>query len=613
MPSTDAYRIEAEPTSYGQRIELPNRELGEASVWGWIVVAFGLVIVLFMLTWIAGPATIGIGLVLDGQWFGWLVFAFGMLGLGGLLMGAKILAAGAAILQDRIGCEVRITDKELISREKFGWFSHSTKVDRKKIDSLFLRPLLVHELERNDDTSAVQFEWLTKRLPDDWHAIATERQEGSLIAAGYPCEILLPLANLIKDELDRNRVGLVSIVEPIESSGDSNEKQTIQQPVSIVRQSAEEVESAPVELPADSTLEISDQDGATIYRIPAQGVWKGSRGLMVFAIVWNCILAFITAAMLMGEGDADGALWVMLLFLSLFWAVGIGLVVGSFYLGRMSALIGVREGLLFIERKTIFGNKWTEFEPGRIASIHIGASNMEVNDEPVMELKIQPVGDTAAGMFSQLDDDEIRWLAQQLSRQLDLQPDSSGSWQRYLDPDNPLAAPDSSQVIVDRTSDQTLITIPKKNMEGRLGLVLIGLGFALGSIPAAIAGTVYLDLGWIAVPLAMIGTMMGAAMLVVERMYSSRWFRLEVDDSQIKIERYGFLGARTETIFKDNVRAVTLKDSGTKVNSRAYMHLTIQSRKPSESFTLMSGRDEREIAHVAALLHDAMGLEAIAD
>jgi hypothetical protein len=97
-------------------------------------------------------------------------------------------------------------------------------------------------------------------------------------------------------------------------------------------------------------------------------------------------------------------------------------------------------------------------------------------------------------------------------------------------------------------------------------------------------------------------------MLVANTIYSTRWFRLNVNPSQITIERHGFLSDRSETISKENIRSVEMHDSGTKVNGRTYMDLAIKSSKPSESFTLMSGRDEREIAYVAALIHQTMGL-----
>ena len=86
-------------------------------------------------------------------------------------------------------------------------------------------------------------------------------------------------------------------------------------------------------------------------------------------------------------------------------------------------------------------------------------------------------------------------------------------------------------------------------------------------------------------------------MLVIDRTYSTRWFRLNVEESQVTIERHGFLSNKAVTIAKDDVRAITLEDSGTKVNGRTHMHLAIKSRNASETSTLMSGRDERGGSH----------------
>jgi len=596
-------RLDIQPTSYGQRIALPNRDLGEASVFGWIAIAVGAIGTVLMLAWIAFPASVGIEIVRKGDWFGLLFVGFGMLGLRGLSTTLKLLTAGIAMVRNRFGCEVRVTDSEIISRDKFGWFSHSRKFDRDKIESLYLRSMVINEDE--DNVPTIQIDWITKRVPDDLHGIGTKRGERKVIAPGYPPAILLPLAEVLKSELNRNRVGLVSIVQ---EENDPGETTKIEQPIAIVEQPAEKTEAVPIERPSDSVIEVIDQSDAKVYRVPQRGVWKGSHGLMFFALIWNGFLALFTIGMLAGGGKAGQDLWIIILMLSIFWAVGIGMVVGAFYLGRQSALIGVRDGLLFIERKTIFGTKWTDFEPGNIASVHIGAGNLEVNDVPVKELKIQPVGEDAIGMFSQLDDDEIGWLAQQLSTELDLKPQSFGSWQRFLKPGEPLAPPETSQVTVDQSANETVITIPKQNLEGHWMLLVMGVAFSFGALPAAIIGVWKFETSFIVIPIAIIGTLTGMTMLVAERLYSSRWFRLEVNPSQITIERYGFLSERVATIRRENVRAVELKESGARVNGRIYMRLAIKSSKPSESFTLMAGRDEREIAYVAALIDQQMRL-----
>ena len=400
----------------------------------------------------------------------------------------------------------------------------------------------------------------------------------------------------------------MSVIEHTEELKSPSKRPIIQQPISIVQQSSAEVEAVPVELPADSTLEIVDQSGTTVYRMPAKGVWKGSLSLIFFALVWNGFMALITAAILFGDGEIEGDLWVMVVVLVLFWAVGIGLLVGAVYLGRRSALIGVKEGLLFIERKSIFGTKWTDFEPGKIASIHVAAGNMEVNDEPVMELKIEPVGKKTIGLLSQLREDELHWLAQQLRNELDLKPHSPESWQQYLDPDQPLTKPEACNVTVEHVGDQMVIVIPKQAMEGHWMLMVMGSTFAFGSIPFAIIAILWFGFSFGLIVFAMIGTVMGAAMWVTDRLYTTRWFRLTVDESKITIQRHGFLSERVGSIGRENIKGVVLNDSGTKVNNRSYMQLAITSSKPSETFTLMSGRDEREIAYVAGLIHRAMGL-----
>jgi hypothetical protein len=599
----NASHLDIQPTSYGQRIALPNRDLGDATIFGWVVVLFGVIGGLFMLTWIGGPVAIGIGMLLQGEWFGCLFIGFGMLGLSGLFVSLKILAAGIAIVRNLLGCEIRITDSQIISREKFGWFSHKIKIDRDKIESLYLRSMMVSEDE--DDARTVQIDWITKRLPYQWYGIVTQSRRGMMIAGGYPLQMLQQVAEILKSELDRNRVGLVSIVQTEDGSSGTT---TVQEPISIVKQTSEDVEAVTYELPDDSTIEVIDQADAKVYRVPPQGVWKGSHGLMVFAVIWNVILALVIFGMLKGGGPAGEDWWFSVAIVSMLAMAGVGMFIGAFYLGRQSALVGVRDGMLFIERKTIFGTKWTEFEQDKIASVHIGAGSMEVNDVPIKELKIQPVGEIAVGMFSQLDDEEIRWLAQQLSKELDLRPETSSLWQRFLDPDNPVALPETSRVTVDRSAGETTITIPKQKLEGCWMLTVMGWAFSLGSLPVAIACIWNFEASFIFIPIAIIGTFTGAGMLVANTIYSTRWFRLNVNPSQITIERHGFLSDRSETISKENIRSVEMHDSGTKVNGRTYMDLAIKSSKPSESFTLMSGRDEREIAYVAALIHQTMGL-----
>ena len=597
-------RLESRPASYGQLITLPNRDLGGATKFGWILVMLGIVISLFMLAWVAGPAIIGIGLVLKGQWFGYLIVAFGMLGLSGLCISIKLLAGGVAIVRNRLGCEIQFTDTQIISREKFGWFSHKFKFDRSKIESLFLRPLLVGEVEGEARKSAF-IQRIIDLLPSDLFGVATQVRKGKLIAAGYPSETLVPLVDLIKEELDQNRVGLVSINRP---SDVETASPTFQQPVAIVRQTAEEVKSAPIELPADSSLELVEQPDATVYRIPEKGIWNGSHGLMIIGVGWIVFLALFTAGMLFGDGEVKTELWIFVAVMGLFWAIGIGLVIGAIYLGRQSALIGVRDGLLFIERKTIFGTKWTDFEPGKIASLHIGAGNITVNDRPVMELKIQPVGEKAIGMFSQLEDGEIRWLAQQLRQSLTLTPDDDKPCLPEIDSNGMPVAPADSRVTVHQTPHETVIQVPSIGIRSSLGNILFFTLMTTCSYPIAIWMHSQFGANAIVFFAAKCVMVVGILPLIALTFYVTRRFTLTASSNDLSIVRRGIFGSRLQKIAQRQIGDIGVETNGLQVNDRLHWHLAVHAKDRAKTVKAMSGRDKQEIAYVAALIRHAMGI-----
>ena len=57
---------------------------------------------------------------------------------------------------------------------------------------------------------------------------------------------------------------------------------------------------------------------------------------------------------------------------------------------------------------------------GELSAIRIGPSGMSVNDVPVMELQIHPKDGKKVGLLSQLDDEEIDWIAAHLRKALNV-------------------------------------------------------------------------------------------------------------------------------------------------------------------------------------------------
>ncbi len=166
-------------------------------------------------------------------------------------------------------------------------------------------------------------------------------------------------------------------------------------------------------------------DGVTI-QIPPAGVWKGSKGLFVFGILWLAIVGPISLCMLGGllganvgqvkKADAN-AVWILPLVMSLFWAVGIGMLLAAINMGRRKAALAVTAGSLLVIQTGLFGTKRRQWEPGEVEAVCTGPSGLEVNGEPVMELHIHDGG----GKFRLLcgrSDAELEFVARTLRQAL---------------------------------------------------------------------------------------------------------------------------------------------------------------------------------------------------
>jgi hypothetical protein len=160
-------------------------------------------------------------------------------------------------------------------------------------------------------------------------------------------------------------------------------------------------------------------DGLTI-QIPPAGLWRGTKGLFPFAMIWNGFLLLLTPCMLsavLGNGankHADNAVWVLPLVLSIFWLVGIGILLASINMARRQAAIAVTGGTLMVIQTGLLGSKQRDWEPGDVGAVHVGPSGMTVNDEAVLELQILDGGGSKFGLLAGRSNDELHWLASEL-------------------------------------------------------------------------------------------------------------------------------------------------------------------------------------------------------
>ena len=445
---TKDFGIKLERVPKGTRFVLPPRDLGAAARLGWIGIVIGTVMTLFMFAWMYGPISSGIEDLQRGIKFGWIGILFGMTGLIGLFVAFKAFSGGISVLRNRSHTEVIIGDDELICFERLGWVRFKTKTPFSKMEAIEISQAFL-DTDRQSGKASIDFglTW----LPDDLMEINLN-EESKPIASGYQIDVVRHFAGLLRHELQSRGMSEIAIVDRTIDTSSRLSNVATEDGRSGLTASNSALSGATrknsPQLPADSDLEETDLDGATVYRVPSRGLWKGSHGLFAFALLWNGFMAVFSSVMFAGLTFQNSEEWFMVLFVSLFWIIGIGLMVGAFYIAKQSAMVGVRDERLFIERKTIFGTKWIEFDSDQVISIEVGNSNVEVNDVPVKQLQIFPAEQDKVGLFSQLSNPELEWLAHQLRTELDLDSDRQAWVTNRFDLDQELTPPATSKVAV---------------------------------------------------------------------------------------------------------------------------------------------------------------------
>jgi hypothetical protein len=173
--------------------------------------------------------------------------------------------------------------------------------------------------------------------------------------------------------------------------------------------------------PTDSTVILEPNDVGLTITVPPVGIRKGGKGGLGFSIMWNGFMAVFTFFWFYSGSRFSG--WELLLicgFLSLFWAVGIGVGVAAINAGRRRAILDVVGDTLLITRQNIFKTRQQEVHRDNIQSIRRDKSGTEINDVPVLNLQVRLYEGKKVSMFSQLSNDEIGWVAAVLREALDV-------------------------------------------------------------------------------------------------------------------------------------------------------------------------------------------------
>ncbi len=390
-------QIEVQPWLDGIRYRLPPRQLDRARWAGLVPMVFGVMFSGFAVFWMIGAAQSIHSPNGQFQWFG---VAFTLSGLPFFFVGLVPIGFGLAIMFGN--SEIEISRGSIRAIERIGPLRWTRK---RPIDAI-TRLLVVGTVERTSSESSGSVPIGSKVIRAEFN-----NRKSLWLAMAYPLDLLTPLADDISSKIEA--LGYSAAVEiPLITTADDNYARVDRRITESLKQ------------PDNSKVQLKHSDMGITLTIPPVGIWRGSKGLFGFSLFWCGFMIMFTAiaivAPLMGATQPNPNIWIFSIFCAVFWAVGIGVMLCAINMGRRHAIIDIVDDTLLINRKNLFGFKQHEWTRDQLQDIRIGPSGMTVNNVEVMELQIHPTTGEKLGLFSGRDKQELKWMADVLSRQLEL-------------------------------------------------------------------------------------------------------------------------------------------------------------------------------------------------
>ncbi len=582
-------------------IVLPRRRLGKYRWAGLVPLIFGLGFGGFSYTWMSGTLheifhSHGAGMIFS--------LVFGLIGLPGLVLGLGLVILGLAVLTERTYSEIALNREFLKSIEHFGVCRWSWKRAAAGMTGISVGRGLGAESE--SDLGSV--------------SIATEDGQGLTFAAGYSASLLRPIAENLAHLLEELRVA--RDFKPKVYDGDADEGQAadesepsddVAQPQSgrhgrrptVPADSSKVVEAA---MPAKTNIAILPQAHGLAIAIPACG-FKGAA--LILTLV-GALFAGVPCAMLASIVSSAGKVNLgIYLFISLFVVVGIALLLSGINAARLRFMLAVAAERVAIRRIGLFRTKEQTLTRAEIAAIHIGPSNVTVNNVPVMELKIDRAGAAATvGLLINRSADEINWIGGLLRQTL--QVGTEPRLEQHAGPDAAVTQPVGSKIAIRRQGEMCAYVVPPLGMfkGAALGALVFSI-FWLGMVAFMMTMVVrrHESIGillFLGIFLAV-----GLAMLAYAIKSGRQRVLLVVTPELLAYERSSPFGTSKRQFQRSEITAIGIGPSGASVNNKPIPELKVEIKKRG-SIGLLQGHSSAELAWMAASLRSNLRVGTIA-
>lgn len=206
---------QSETTAEGRRYLLPRRQLGTITKWAFIAVVVGAVTSVALFLFSVLPTLLAIknlvvlhfgaaannGNAVD-EFITFVEIVFNGFASVGFFFVVKFTFFALAIHKQKSRCEVVVGDQAIVHRELFYGFSFKLKQPLEDVDAVYLNPLIPLDAEEFEEGKEA-YEFLFRFVPEDIFALGFKQRSPVPIAPGYRLEVLAPIAQEIRRDLER--------------------------------------------------------------------------------------------------------------------------------------------------------------------------------------------------------------------------------------------------------------------------------------------------------------------------------------------------------------------------------------------------------------------------